>query len=96
MTCTCHPNSPFLWYTRAETSIFYDDPVFRARKDGKSNAEVQSAAVARYRAEGKNPGTIHNLGSRSPEKDARLLAYKQFGTNVKNGASSKKPNKHEK
>ena len=90
------PNSPFNWRLRTGPSIFCEDPLFRARKDGKSNAEVQSAAVARHRAEGKNPGTIHNLGSRSPEKDARLLAYKQFGGDVKNGKSTRKPNKHEK
>ena len=95
MSCTCHPHSPFLWYDHNEPSIFYNDPMFRARKDGKSNAEVQSAAVARFRASGKDFGTIPNLGSQTPEKDARLLAYKQFGTNVKNGKSTKKPNKHE-
>lgn len=96
MTCTCRPDSPFHWRTRTEPSIFYNDVVFRARKDGKSNAEVQSAAVARFRASGKDFGTIPNLGSHTPEKDARLLSYKQFGTDVKNGKSTKKPNKHEK
>lgn len=89
-------NSPFNWRMRTEPSIFAQDIQFRARKDGKSNGEVQSEAVARSRANGKNPGTIHNLGSQSAEKDARLLAYKQFGMDVKNGPSVKKPNKHEK
>lgn len=90
------PNNPFNWRLRTEPSIFYNDPMFRARKDGKSNAEVQSAAVARYRAEGSNNGTIYNLGRKTPEKEARLLAFKQFGTNVKTSKSTKKPNKHEK
>lgn len=95
MICNCHPNSPFRWRERSEPSSFYNDVQFRARKDGKSNGMVQTEAVERARAAGKNPGTIHKLGARSPEKDARLLAYKQFGTNVKNGSSVKKPNKHE-
>lgn len=81
-------NSPFNWHLRKEPSIFANDVHFKARKDGKSNSEVQSEAMERKRVAGEAPGTIPNLGSRT-------LSYKQFGTNVKNGVSTKKPNKHE-
>ena len=96
MNCTCHPYSPFRWRERTEPSIFYNDLQFRARKDGKSNGMVQTEAVDRARAEGKNPGTIHNLGTRKAAQDARLLAYKQFGASGVLGKSTRKPNKHEK
>lgn len=89
------PNSPFNWRMRTEPTIFAKDPQFRARKDGKSNGEVQSEVIERKRAEGEMPGHIYGVGAAS-KQDARLLAYKQFGTDVKNGKSTKKPNKHEK
>lgn len=87
--------SPFNWRLRTEPSIFAQDLQFRARKDGKSNGEVQSESVQRRREAGDDPGTIKNLGAPSAAKDARLLAYRQFGTNVNTGVSTKKKNKHE-
>lgn len=86
--------SPFNWRLRTEPSIFAQDPIFRAKKDGKSIGEVQTETVERKRDEGQLPGHIYGVGS-AAKQDERLLAYKQFGTNVKNGKSSKKPNKHE-
>lgn len=89
------PNSPFNWHMRTGPSIFAQDLQFRARKDGKSNGMVQSESVQRRREAGEDPGTIKNLGAPSFAKDARLLAFKQFGTNVNSGVSIKKKNKHE-
>ncbi len=89
------PNNPFNWRMRTEPSIFYNDPQFRARKEGKSNSELQTEVVERKRADGELYGHIYGVGP-SAKEDERLLAYKQFGTNVKNGKSTKKPNKHEK
>lgn len=93
MTCTCHPNSPFLWWARTESSIFASDPQFRARQDGKSISEVQTALIERKRAEGEMPGYIYGVGAKTPAKDKRLLDYKQFGGA---GKPHRKPNKHEK
>jgi hypothetical protein len=89
------PRNPFNWRMRTGPSIFAQDPSFTPRKDGKSNGEVQSAVIARKVAEGKSPGTIHNLGRQDKGKEAQVLAYRQFGVYSKATPSIKVPNKHE-
>lgn len=80
MTCKCHPDSPFLWMNRTEPSIFAKDVYFMAKgTSGKSGSQLATDVVEEKRKEGKMHGTIHNLGGRSKEKEAKLLAYKQFG-----------------
>ena len=51
--------------------------------------------MQRRREQGELPGHIHNLGKPSKKREEQLLAYKQYGTNVKNGKSKRNPNKHE-
>lgn len=46
---------------------------------GKSGSQLATDVVEEKRKEGKMHGTIHNLGSRSKEKELALIAYKQFG-----------------
>lgn len=96
VTITSDINSPFNWHLRKEPSIFAKDPAFTPRKDGKSNSEVQTEVVERRKARGENPGTIHNLGKQSADKEQQILAYRQFGTYTRAKPSVKVPNKHEK
>ena len=91
------PNNPFNWRLRTEPSIFYKDITFRAKgPDGKSASQISAEFVENKRMQGIEPGAITGLGKPSKEKEARLLAYKQFGTYSKAVPSTKKPNKHEK
>ena len=90
------PNSPFNWRMRTEPSIFYKDPLFRAKgAEGRSNSQIMTDFVEKKRAQGIEPGSIVGLGKLTKEKEERLLAYKQFGVYSK-AQPSKKPNKHEK
>ena len=86
------PLSPFEWYKCKEPSIFAKDLAFRARKDGKSNSEVQSEVITRRIASGESPGTIKGISQKQVVLD-RLLAYKHFGNRPTD--SIKHPNKHE-
>lgn len=95
MNCRCLPNSPFRWREHSEPSAFANDPLFRAPSTGKTNSEAQTEQVQRRREQGELPGHIHNLGKPSKKREEQLLAYKQYGTNVKNGKSKRNPNKHE-
>ena len=96
MKCQCLPCSPFRWQEHREPSTFANDPLFRAPSTGKTNSEAQTEQVQRRREQGEMPGHIYNLGKPTAEREAKLLAYKQYGTDVKNGKSTRKPNKHEK
>jgi hypothetical protein len=93
------PSNPFNWHMRTGGSIFAHDPAFRARKDGKSNSQVQSEVVDERRSKGENVGSMHGIGKttmkNSEERAKSLLAFKHFGTYAK-AHPSKKPNKHEK
>lgn len=89
-------NSPFNWRMRTEPSIFYKDPLFRAKgAEGRSNSQIMTDFVEKKRAQGIEPGSIIGLGKLTKEKEERLLSYKHFGVYSK-AQSSKKPNKHEK
>lgn len=90
------PNSPFNWYLRNGPSIFAQDPYFRPKADGKTDSQRATDTVEKRRVNGIDPGTISNLGKHTKEKEAQLLAYKQFGTYSKAVPSTKRPNKHEK
>jgi len=90
------PRSPFNWWMRTEPSIFAQDPQFRARKDGKTDSERATEITAARRSKGKDPVDLYALGAGTKKRRQQVLAYKQFGTNVNTGVSSKKPNKHEK
>lgn len=90
------PNSPFNWQTRSTPSVFAQDATFRPRAQGKSIGEAQSAAIERRIAAGESPGTLDGIGKRDKEREARMLAYRQFGTYSRAGMPKKKPNKHEK
>lgn len=91
------PNSPFNWHLRTEPSIFAKDPYFRAKADGKTDSQRATDTVENRRKNtGKDHGTIAALGKMTKEKEAKLLAYKHFGTYTKATPSIKHPNKHEK
>jgi hypothetical protein len=78
MKCKCHPDSPFLWASNPQDSMFMKDHTFRAKGDtGKSGAQLASDFVEYQRQMGWNPGTIQRLGSR--KKELAVTAYKQFG-----------------
>jgi hypothetical protein len=88
--------SPFNWRERTEPGIFAKDPYFQPKGPQKrSHSEAATAAVETQRAQGIEPGSIKNLGKMTKEKEAALLAYKQFGPYSKTKSSVKKPNKHE-
>lgn len=90
------PNSPFNWRMRTEPSIFYKDPLFRAKgAEGRSNSQIMTEFVEKQRAKGIEPGSINNLGRPTKAKEELLLAYKQFGVYSKATPSLKRPNKHE-
>ena len=90
------PNNPFNWRMRTEPSIFAKDHTFRPKgAEGKTASQIVTDCVEQKRAEGIELGNIGNLGKPSKEKEARLLAYKQFGVYSKAVPSTKKPNKHE-
>ena len=90
------PNNPFNWRMRTEPSIFYKDPLFRAKgAEGRSGSQIMTEYVEKKRAEGIEPGSIVGLGKLTKEKEERLLAYKQFGI-YSRAQPTKKPNKHEK
>lgn len=80
MTCKCHPDSPFLWMNRTGPSIFAKDINFAPKgASGKTGSQLATDVVEEKRKEGKMHGTIHNLGSKSKQKEEALIAYKQFG-----------------
>ena len=78
--CKCHPDSPFHWRENVQPSIFMADPVFRAKgAEGKSTSQLATEYVDSQRELGKMHGSIPNLGRNTKEKEAALIAYKQFG-----------------
>jgi hypothetical protein len=97
MTCKCHPDSPFLWASRKERSIFAKDIQFAPKgATGKTGSQLATDAVEDKRREGKSPGTIYNLGSIAKQKELQLTAYKQFGIYSRAHPNVKPtPNKHE-
>lgn len=68
MTCTCQPNSPFLWQQHPRPSIFFEDPFFRAKQSAKTGSQIASEVVARKRSENIHYGTIY--GSAREREDA--------------------------
>ena len=97
MSKNLDPRNPFNWRMRNAPSIFAKDPYFRAKgPEGKTTSQIMTDVLERRRAEGKDPGTIHDLGKYTKEKERQLLAYKQFGVYSKASPSVKYPNKHEK
>ena len=79
-TCKCHPDSPFHWRENPRDSVFMADHVFRAKgAECKSASQIASDFVETQRELGKMPGTIKKLGATTKEKEAALVAYKQFG-----------------
>lgn len=88
------PNNPFNWRLRTTPSIFATDPLFRARKDGKTVGEVQTEVLDRKRLNGEAVGYMHGIGKATLEKERRLLEYKQFGVYSK-AQPGKRENKHE-
>ena len=97
MSCKCHPDSPFLWRKNPKPSIFMKDHVFRSKGDsGLSASQIASNFVEKEREQGKMSGTIKNMGTLTKQKEAALIAYKQFGI-YSRAKSSVKPelNKHQ-
>lgn len=89
--------SPFDWRNDPTPSIFATDPYFRAKgPEGKTTSQIMTDVLDRRRAQGKDPGTIQDLGKYTKEKEQQLLAYRQFGVYSKASPSIKHPNKHEK
>jgi hypothetical protein len=73
------------------------DHVFRAKgAEGKSTSQLATAYVESQRELGKMHGSIPNLGKTTKEKEAALIAYKQFGIFSRAKPNVKpSPNKHE-
>ena len=96
MACKCHPDSPFLWRKNPRDSLFMADHTYRAKgKDGRGGSEISSASVEAQRKLGKSPGTIHRLGATTKEKEAAMLAFKNFGVYSRAVAAKAKLNKHQ-
>lgn len=95
--CKCHPDSPFHWADNKRDSIFMADHVFRAKgAEGKSTSQLATEYVESQRELGKMHGSIPNLGRTTKEKEAALIAYKQFGIFSRAQPNIKpSPNKHE-
>ena len=91
---TKDPNSPFNWYLRNGPSIFAQDPYFRPKADGKTDSQRATDTVEKRRVNGIDPGTISNLGKHTKEKEAQLLAYRQFGTYSKANEIQKETRGH--
>jgi hypothetical protein len=80
MKCKCLPNSPFHWKNDPRPSIFLLDHVFRAKGgSGLTTSQIASVVVDDKRKEGKMSGSIRGLGKATKDKEAALIAYKQFG-----------------
>jgi hypothetical protein len=97
MKCKCQPDSPFLWASNPQPSMFMKDHTFRAKgAEGKSGSQLATDFVETQRMLGKSVGTIKKLGSRTKEKELALIAYKQFGI-YSRATPNVKPtmNKHE-
>ena len=87
--------SPFYWYLQKGPSMFAKDPHFKPRgEQGRSAGQIMTDVVEEKRKTNKNHGTIKNFGNPAKEKEAQLLAYRQFGVYAK-ATPSKQPNKHE-
>lgn len=91
-----HPDSPFNWRNRTTPSIFATDPQFCPKAGGKTGSQIASESVEARRVNGIDPKAVYNVGNQTKEREARVLAYKQFGTYSRAVPSVKKPNKHEK
>lgn len=96
-TCNCHPDSPFHWAEHQRDSIFMADHTFRAKgADGKSGSQIATDFVESQREMGKMSGSIQTLVKTKTEKEAELIAYKQFGIFSRAHPNVKpSPNKHE-
>ena len=68
MTCTCTEHSPFLWAQHPRSSMFADDPYFKAKQSAKTSSQIATEVVARKRVENVNYGTIY--GSAREREDA--------------------------
>ena len=96
-TCNCHPDSPFHWAEHQRDSIFMADHTFRAKgADGKSGSQIATDFVESKREMGKMSGSIQTLVKTKTEKEAELIADKQFGIfSLAHPNVKPSPNKHE-
>jgi hypothetical protein len=94
--CNCHPDSPFHWAHNLRPSVFAQDITFRSKgASDKSIGQVVTENIDARRAKGEVVGHLYGIGQNTKEKEAKLVAYKQFGIYSKAKASIRNPNKHE-
>ena len=72
MTCTCHPQSPFLWRNDTRESIFVNKQINQYAR----LSATQSAVVERERNNGRD--ISHIAGISKANHAARLTEFKRF------------------
>lgn len=70
MTCTCHPDSPFLWKKNIRPSIFID------MNKHTSQSAKQSEVVERMRNAGQDVSHIKGMSKSS--RAQRITDFKKF------------------
>lgn len=94
--CNCHPDSPFHWAHNPRPSMFVRDVTFRPKgTSDQSIGQLAAQSVDTRRANGEVVGHLYGIGQNTKEKEAKLVAYKQFGIYSKAKPSIRNPNKHE-
>jgi hypothetical protein len=94
--CNCHPDSPFHWAHNRRPSVFAQDITFRSKgAPDKSIGQVVTENIDARRSKGEVVGHLYGIGQNTKEKEAKLVAYKQFGIYSKAKPSIRNPNKHE-
>lgn len=68
--CTCHPESPFLWYLNPRPSIF------RTMSKVAEQSAAQTRVVDRMRVDGQDISHISGLSASS--RAQRITDFKQF------------------